>query len=227
VENTLFALALPSLLLVPAMGLASRLKCRRGIGNELKRKALHICTGLAALTFPVFLTSPWQICTALGVVVAWMIAVRISPWLRRGIGACLHDSQRISYGEIYFALSVAALLLMTGERPLLYIIPLLILTFADAAAAIIGRLWPFGPLRGFANGKTLSGCMAFAAVTFLITQIALRSFTDLSLLHTIGVALAMAVTGCIAELAGRRGFDNVLIPAVSFATFLLLDVPGT
>lgn len=225
-ENTLIALAIPSLLLVPAMGLASRLKCRRGIGNELKRKVLHICTGLAALSFPLFLNSPWLICTALGVVVAWMIAVRILPSLRRGIGACLHDTQRVSYGEIYFTLSVAALLLMTSERPLLYVIPLLILTLADAAAAIIGRLIPVGPLGGFATGKTLSGCIAFAVVAFLITQIVISSFTDLSLLHTLGIAFVMAVTSCMAELLGRRGLDNVLIPAVSYTTLYLLDLAG-
>lgn len=226
-ENTLIALAIPSLLLVPAMGLASRLKCRRAIGNELKRKALHICTGLAALSFPIFLTSPWLICTALGVVVVWMIAVRLLPSLRLGIGACLHDTQRISYGEIYFTLSVAALLLMTGGRPLLYVIPLLILTLADAAAAIIGRLGSERPLREFANGKTLRGCLAFAVVAFLITQIMLATFTDLGLLHTIGAALVMAITSCIAELVARRGLDNVLIPAVSYTTLLLLDIPGT
>jgi len=219
------ALALPALLLMPAMGIASRLKCRRGIGNELKRKSLHIFTGLTSLSFPLFLTSPWHICTAFGLVLVWMIAVRVLPSWRRGIGACLHDTQRVSYGEIYFALSVAGLLLITSECPLLYIIPLLILTFADAAAAIVGRRCSSHSFDNFANRKTLRGCIAFAVVAFFVTQVSLVTLTDLGLLRTIGVALVIAVTSCVAELVGKRGLDNVFVPAVSYGTLLLLDIP--
>jgi phytol kinase len=224
-ENSLIVLFIPPLLLVPAMGFLSRIECTREISRELKRKALHVGTGLVALSFPLYLTTPWMILTPLGVIVGWMLAVRHLPVLRRRFGSCLHDTKRASYGEIYFALSIASLMLLTADRPLLFVIPLLILTLADAAAAIVGRLIPVGPLGGIARGKTTSGCIAFVAVAFLTTQVLLFAFTTLPVFQTFQVALVVAGATCIAELVSKRGFDNFLIPAVAYAALQLMNIP--
>jgi phytol kinase len=224
-ETSLIALAIPPLLLVPAMGLLSRIQCKREITGELRRKALHVGTGLVALSFPIYLTTPWMVLTALSVVMVWMIAVRRIAVLRVRFGSCLHDTKRASFGEIYFALSIASLMLLTADRPLFFVIPLLILTLADSAAAIVGRLMPVGPLGGVARGKTMSGCVAFVIVAFLLTQSLLAAFTTMSWFQTIEVALVMACATCIAELISKRGFDNVLIPAVAYATLHFMNVP--
>ena len=224
-ETSLIALLIPPLLLVPAMGFLSRIHCKREITGELRRKALHVGTGLVALSFPIYLTTPWMVLTALSVVIAWMIAVRRIAVLRVRFGSCLHDTKRASFGEIYFALSIASLMLLTADRPLFFVIPLLILTLADSAAAIVGRLIPVGPLGGVASGKTMSGCIAFVIVAFALTASLLAAFTTLSWYQTIEIALVMACVTCIAELVSKRGFDNVLIPAVAYATLQLMNVP--
>ena len=51
-ETSLIALLVPPLLLIPAMGFLSRIHCKREITGELRRKALHVGTGLIALSFP-------------------------------------------------------------------------------------------------------------------------------------------------------------------------------
>jgi phytol kinase len=223
-DSSLFALAIPPLLLIPAMGLLSRIRSSLDITEELKRKALHVATGLTALSFPLYFTSPWMVCAALGMVLAWMIAVRRLPLLRQRFGACLHTTKRVSFGEIHFALALAVLLLLTPSQPLLYVIPLLVLTLADSAAAIAGRLAPLGKLRGPAAGKTLVGCATFAVVAFLTTQLLLLSFTDLGFLNVSGIALAVAATSCIAEAVSHRGLDNIFIPAAAYSTLLVFNI---
>ena len=135
-ETSLIALLVPPLLLIPAMGFLSRIHCKREITGELRRKALHVGTGLIALSFPIYLTTPWMVLTALSIVIAWMIAVRRIEVLKVRFGSCLHGTKRASFGEIYFALSIASLMLLTADRPLFFVIPLLILTLADSAAAM-------------------------------------------------------------------------------------------
>ncbi len=224
-EISLIALAIPPLLLVPAMGLLSRIECKRDFSGELRRKALHVGTGLFALSFPLYLTDPWMIFIALGAVIVWMIAVRHLLVLRYRFGSCLHDTKRKSFGEIYFALSIASLMLLTADRPLLFAIPLLVLTLADSAAAIVGRLVPMGRLSGLASGKTISGCIAFVVVAFVVTQTIVAAFTAMPVSQTIEVALVVACLTCIAELVSKRGFDNVLIPAVAYVALLFLNIP--
>jgi phytol kinase len=223
-EGSLFAFVIPPLLLIPAMGLLSRIRSSREITAELKRKALHVATGLTALSFPLYFTSPWMVCAGLGMALVWMIAVRRLPVLRQRFGACLHTAKRVSFGEIYFALSLAALLLLTPGQSLLYLIPLLILTLADSAAAIAGRLAPLGKLHGPAAGKTLVGCATFASVAFFTAQVLLLVFTQLPLLNATGIALAVATTSCTAEALCRRGLDNIFIPAAAYLTLLFFNI---
>ena len=83
------------------------------IVKELKRKALHIGVGLTALSFPLFLNDTWTTVAACGLAVVWLLAVRYVPVLRRHFGSVLHGVRRRSLGEIYFAVSIACLLLLT------------------------------------------------------------------------------------------------------------------
>lgn len=221
--NTLLALVLPPMLLVPAMGLLSAIESSGEMGLELRRKALHVGVGLFALCLPGYLTERWMIAVALGLVLAWMVAVRLAPSLRRRFGACLHDTRRCSHGELYFSLGVAFLLFVTPERPLLYAVPLLIVTLADAAAAIVGRGLPLGRLPGAMAGKTLSGCLAFFVVAYLITVLYLLAHTSMPVSRAILVSTAVAAAACLAELLCRRGLDNVVVPVVAYLMLSPID----
>ena len=136
-NSSLMALILPPLMLVPAMGLLSRIRSKHGLAQEWRRKTLHIGVGMVALTSPFYLSEAWMVLGALGLSVLWMVGVRRVPSLAQRFGCVLHDVERTSYGELYYALAIAGLLLATFEEPLLYIIPLSILALADAAAASI------------------------------------------------------------------------------------------
>ncbi len=218
--NSFIPIAIPPVMLFSAMGMLSRIDSRHVIARELKRKALHISVGLTALSFPLFLTETWMIITALGLVVAWLLAVRRIPALRRHFGSVLHEVRRDSLGEIYFALSIAGLLLLTQDEPIFFVIPILILTLADASAAIVGKVFPIGRLTGVARGKTAAGCAAFFAVAFLVSFASLVGLAELQTVHALLIATALAVTTCAAEAVSRGGIDNFVVPGTAYLTLL-------
>lgn len=225
-QASIIAIAIPPVLLFLVMGILSRIANSSAVARELKRKALHICIGLVALSFPLFLDTPTMIIAALGLVVGWLIAVRKIAGLRRCFGSVLHDVRRKSLGEIYFATSIGGLLLLTQNEPIFFVIPILILTLADAFAAIVGRIFPVGPLPGIASGKTTAGCAAFFTVAFIVSFWCLESIADLQTAHALLVASVIAAVTCGAEAISRRGVDNLIVPAMAYLILLISNIPN-
>jgi phytol kinase len=223
-EDSVYLLVLPPLLLVPFMGLLSMIPSTDKFSQELKRKSFHVAVGLAALSFPLVLNEPWKVMTGMSLALVWMSAVRILPCLRRYFGSVLHDCERKSMGELYFALSIGALLLFTSNSPLLYVIPVLILALADAAAAICGRLIPSTALTGFLRGKSIAGCSAFFIVTAIICVAMLTSYTALPGWQIAVCTLLVATATCLAEASCRRGLDNLVVPLVAWAMLSALKL---
>ena len=222
-DDSLLLLILPPLLLVPAMGLLSMIRSSHKFGQELKRKAFHVSFGLVALSFPLIWTETWMVVAGLSLGLAWMFAVRDLPCLRKHFGSVLHDCDRKSMGELYYALSVAGLILVTRDSPLLYVIPILILSLADAAAAICGRLIPSQALTGYLRGKTVAGCSAFFVVAFTICVAILGLYTDLPAWQVGFCALVVATATGLAEATCRDGLDNLVVPMVAWAFLAALD----
>jgi len=223
--TNMVSIAIPPVLLFLAMFALSHIDGSHIIVRELKRKALHICVGLTAISFPLFLNETWMIIAAFGLVVAWLTAVRQIPALRRHFGSVLHDVTRKSLGEIYFALSIGGLLLLTQNEPLLFVIPILILALADAFAAIVGNVFPIIPLAGIARGKTAAGCTAFFVVAFIVSSWSLVAIAGLQMVHALAVATGLAAATCLVEAISRRGIDNLFVPATAYMILLGSNIP--
>ena len=223
--NSLILIVIPPLLLFLMMGVLSRVNSSHVISQELKRKALHISVGLTALSFPLFLNEKWMIVASIGLVVAWLLAVRRLAFLRHHFGSVLHDVRRTSLGDVYFAFAIGGLLLLTQDKPIFFVIPILILTLADAFAAIVGKMFPVGPLAGVAKGKTAAGCIAFFVVAFAVSSWLLLAIADLQTGHALFVAAGLAASTCVAEAISRRGIDNLMVPTVAYLALLISNIP--
>ena len=223
-DDSLFLFILPPLLLVPAMGLLSMIRSSHRIGQELKRKAFHVSFGLVSLTFPSIWNESWMVVTGLLLAFGWMLAVRLLPCLRKYFGSVLHECDRKSAGEFYYAVSVATLILLTSGSPQVYIIPILILALADAAAAICGRLIPSRALTGMFRGKSVAGCAAFFVVAATVCAATLAFYTQLPVWLILGCALTVSAASCLAEAVCRHGLDNLVVPFAAWAILTLLQV---
>jgi len=172
---------------------------------ELRRKAVHVIAGTACLALPWLLDEPaplaWLAPGFLGLL--WL--VRRVPALRRGPGRVLHGVGRETRGDLWFVVAVAVLFWAAAGHVLRFLVPLGVLTFADAAAALVGCSRDPGH-------KTLRGSAAFLLVASGVVFGALCLGTTMSAGRSLALALITALVTTALEWCGRRGLDNVLVP---------------
>jgi phytol kinase len=207
---------------------AGRLRVRGRLGPESSRKLAHVGSGVLALPLPWIFDRPLPVLVLCGLGLAAMIALRASP---RSVaaGRALHDVERPSFGDLLFPISVACLFALAHTAPVLYVLPLLALAFADAAAALVGRRWPIGPYATAESKKSQSGSLAFAGATFLLVFASLLLFDAADVLRASLIALCAAVLLAIVEAISFRGLDNLLVPLIGHAVLaaqLALDAPS-
>jgi phytol kinase len=196
------------------------------IGNEAQRKLIHVATGLFAVLLPVIFHDKWPIVVLVVLSLAVMLALR-SPKL--SLGTTLHGVKRDSYGEIYLVLSVGFLAMrIEGGNLVFYVLPLLVLTLADAAAALVGVSYGRRKLKVEEGVKSIEGVVAFFTTTCLIAMILLLLMTDAPRLSVIVLSLMIAAFGAMVEVNSWKGLDNLFIP-IGLHLFLVshLDSPPT
>jgi phytol kinase len=195
---------------------ARTLQMRYNLHPEWSRKLVHIGSGLVALTFPWLLGSVWPAVTACAVGALGMMALRRSRRFGKDLDDVLGGEARRSWGEVYFPLTVALLFLLAKGDPLLYCIPLLILTLADAAAAVIGLHYGLMYYQTANGRKSTEGSLVFFVVAFFSTHIPLLLFTDIGRVECLLIGLLVALLSMIIEAVGYRGEDNLLTPLLAF-----------
>jgi dolichol kinase len=102
---------------------------------------------------------------------------------------------------------------------------MLILAVCDPMAAILGMSTKKNngkiKLFGIKTAKTVIGSGAFLMTSFIISLIALYFHREVFDLKTFWLAMAVAVTGTLAEVIAWRGSDNLSIP-ISVVIVLIL-----
>ena len=134
--NPFVGIALVLVALGALIAVVKWLQTRRVVGAETARKMVHIGMGIICLMFPLLFSDAWPVWILAGFAVIALGALRLVPWLKCSAGTVLHDVNRRSLGEVYFPIGVAAVFAMAGENSLRFVIPVALLTFADAAGAL-------------------------------------------------------------------------------------------
>ena len=111
------------------------------LNPEIKRKSFHITMGLVMLAFPYIFTSPISV-FAVGAISLVTLVIIKNTKLKESLGEVLYGVDRESLGEVFFAISVVLIFYLSKGDKILYSIPILILTFADSTAAVIGKIMP-------------------------------------------------------------------------------------
>jgi phytol kinase len=106
---------------------------------------------------------------------------------------------------------------LAADDPVLYCIPMLLLTLADSAAALVGTTWGKHRYLTMGDYKTLEGSAAFFVVAFGCIAVPLAWFTPASNPESMAVAALIAFAVTVLEAAVGGGFDNLLIPLGAFA----------
>lgn len=176
---------------------------RQWLHGEVGRKFIHITVGTFVAIWPYFLD--WTEIRLLSL--AFFVIVLASMHL--GVFRAIGSVQRPTYGEIFFALSVGLLTLITASKGI-YAAAILQMALADGFAAIIGgRYGTENKYHLFGRTKSLIGSATFfiISITLLIGYSQL-SDNGLAWQYVLGGALGAAILENIAAL----GFDNLLVP---------------
>lgn len=186
------------------------------------RNVFHVCWALFVLSLIEYIATPaglvWAslACTA----GAWTCEAtrRLAPstnrWLTAPFRLVIHPHEYHRVNSATWYVTALVLLALTGNSAV-QAAAVVILGFADPAAAIIGRR--FGRVR-LVNGRSLEGSLTFLAVGSLAAFGALRLWhPELAATQAAVVAVSAAFVGAVTELFSRRVDDNFSIPVSAAA----------
>jgi len=189
---------------------------------ELVRKLMHVGMGLVTLSLPWLFAEAWPVLALAASSIAVLIALRVIPRWRQALGCVICGVHRRSFGEIYFAASAAILFPLAKGDAILFCVPMLILTLADAASALVGLRYGV-PRFG---QKSVEGSIAFFIVAFLSAHITLLLATGVGRVESLLIAATLALLLTLIEAMAWRGLDNLFIPLGGFVLldgFLMMD----
>ncbi|MEI7771568.1 MAG: phosphatidate cytidylyltransferase [Chloroflexales bacterium] len=215
--------------------IAEVIRRQRGYSQEFTRKIVHVGAGMWVIGV-LGLFEHWYI----GIIpFASFIFVNYIVWRYKLLGAI--DAEDSTPGTVYFALSITILFVCfwrTGSpSDLGYIAAAgtMAMTWGDALAAIIGKVWGRHKYTVGTSTRSLEGSLAMfiasGTAMFLVLQLApgsalapLASPLGLGVSLTAALVAALIATG--AEAVSPHGMDNISVPLISglavFATVMAL-----
>lgn len=176
---------------------------KKGSHSEFGRKFIHLTVGSFVAFWPFFLS--WDEIRILSA--AFIIVIAISKYFH--LFKAIHSVQRPTWGEIYFAIAVGAVTLITQNK-WVYMAAILQMSLADGLAAIIGVA--YGKKSQYlvlGQTKSLIGTATFIVVSVYI----LLSFTYLSGIPiSLAAILGLSYAAAMIENIGVFGLDNLFVP---------------
>jgi len=172
--------------------------------GEFSRKFVHITVGSFVAFWPFFLS--WNQIRLLSL--GFLIVVGVSKYFR--VFRAIHSVQRPTMGELYFALSVGLVTVITHDK-WIYAASLLQMSLADGFAAVMGVRFGRQSYLVFSHRKSLVGTL-----TFFVTSLAiLAAYTQAASVHLGAVfMIGAAALAALIENLGVAGLDNLLVPVV-------------
>ena len=189
--------------------LAETVRRAFAVESEWTRKLVHVLMGLTACAFP-WLFRDWRSVVLLCAVFASILGASLAC---SGLPS-IHRIDRRTAGALWFPLGVASVFVAAGGRSDRYVIPMLVLTLADPAAAVVGRALGTHRLRD--GTKTVEGSLAFFLVACACLLVALSVHTPPPTAQSFVRAIGVAALLTAVELLSPAGSDNVLVPVSAF-----------
>ncbi len=184
---------------------------------ELSRKVVHFGGGMAALSFPFVLRSPYTV-----LLLALLFAAIILLTKRMGLLKSVHGIDRQSSGAVYFPIAITLLFFLGHDRQVFYLISVLTLTISDSLAALVGTQYGVITYEVEEGRKSLEGSLVFFFITFLCVHLPLLLLTDFGRLESVLIALVIAILVTGFEAISLKGSDNIFVPLGTF--FILVKM---
>ena len=202
------------------LGIAETIRNYTGRPPESTRKFVHIFIGLIICFCPILFKVNIQIILLSSLFIVINTYLLLSEKFKS-----MNATSRKSYGTIYFPLSVLMLSFFWWDKPISFILAILVLTLADPIAAIFGarQRHTFTP---WIDKKSVRGTSAMLGSSFLIILLGTDIFSKLygsnffiPLPILFGLGIFTAISATLSELISYRGSDNLSIPIITFISY--------
>ena len=189
---------------------------------ESSRKLVHVIVGILVSICPFIFQSKFPPIT-LAVIFIIINAIALKKKTFKG----MHSTDRVSYGTVYFPFAFLILAIFWWEKPITLVLSILIMTFSDTIAAIIGeRTTHPRQFKLWVDIKSIEGCIGMFLSSFMIIYIGTDLFAWLfeaaffiPLPILIGVSGFVAMLVTLSESNSSRGSDNFSVPIIAALSY--------
>jgi phytol kinase len=217
IASLAFPLSLIFIYLTVIVTVAEGLNRWTDTSSEFTRKVVHIGSG-NVIFLAWWLDIPgWMIIVASAIAAIIAIASYFLPIL-----PSINSVGRKSLGTFFYAISIGILTACFWDNyPQYTTIGILIMTWGDGMAAIIGQRFGKHPYQVFGITKSWEGSLTMIAVSYLVTSLVLLYVQGI-IWQTWVVAALVAVIATSLEAFSKLGIDNLTVPVGSavFCFFL-------
>ncbi len=190
---------------------------RQSVNPEVVRKCIHIGVGNIILLAWYLAVPRW-----LGVGFGCLFSAVALLSYRLPLLPSLNGVDRRSFGTFFYALSITILLALFWQTPtqIYAVIGILVMTWGDALAALVGQTWgrhrySLGSIKKSWEGSLtmwLVSTIAIGAVLWLGLGLGVVSVSGGMI---IGIAIGVAAIATILEVFSWGGLDNLTVPLLS------------
>nr|WP_225886947.1 diacylglycerol/polyprenol kinase family protein [Nodosilinea nodulosa] len=189
-------------------GVAEGLRRTTPIDNEITRKIVHIGAGQVILLAWWLQTPAWMgIAAAIAFSGVALLSYRlpILPGIN-GVG-------RHSLGTFFYAVSIGVLTaaFWPPGLPEYAVLGILVMTWGDGMAALIGQNFGRHPYKILGNQKSWEGSLTMALASFLVCLLVLVLTVGFTT-AVWGTALVVAIAATLLETLSFYGLDNLTVP---------------
>lgn len=210
--NPWLGIVLVAATLIAAMVALKYCSGRCHISPELLRKFLHMGMGVVTLLFPWVFSAVWPVVVLALVSVSWLWSVQWCRPLQQFAGGVTDGVSRHTCGEFYFPVAIALVFWLSRGNVLLYWAPVLVLTFADALAAVVGRRYGAHHYTVGSSTKSWEGSATFLVVAFCSLFFPLLLITAMPGSKALFIAVVAALPVTFVEAVSHSGWDNLSVP---------------
>jgi phytol kinase len=177
------------------------------VDSEVIRKVVHIGTGNVIL-FAWWLQIPAMVGIGCSILFSAVTLLSYRLPLLPGINSV----GRRSFGTFFYAVSIGLLIgIFWQTAPYLAVLGVLVMTWGDGFAALIGQRWGQHGYELWGSQKSWEGSAAMLLVSWIVSSLILLGvYGNLWQIWVIAGGVALVATGL--ESFSRLGIDNITVP---------------
>lgn len=184
----------------------------------MMRKVVHIGTGNVILLAWWFQMPAW-----LGISASVLFSGVTLLSYRFPILPGINSVGRKSLGTFFYAVSIGVLTAMFWQTtPYYAVIGILVMTWGDGFAALVGQRWGQHPYKLGGIQKSWEGSLTMFGVSYIVSSLILLGVQG-NLWQTWVIPLGIATAATALEAFSKLGIDNLTVPIGSAIVAFLLN----